>query len=374
MPADEVWTSRLTAVDMAGLFALPLLSFLVIVALFTVLNKPKSKAVAYKSPNYGAIHHHFTTDDDDCDIIYAGHVTGVYGTAWTSTFDLLFIGVIAVLLLGLVVWTNIDQTALWSSSPFWLTLALKAIGLLVVSTLAGMVCRLFCVMDDRGYVQTTISLKFKISYTRQCQLAAAYLIPLLNLWTSAATNSVLELAWSYLAVLLCYLLQIKPLRERITWCMVQFNGIDLPDDRPHSLQWLVLNDLLSGFALLVCFKSLFLERPSLFVVLVLVVVVSCSVAEPVGSLWGQHKFSTKLSWITHESRTWESTAAIFITAMTMPAIMYQSFSSIHQVFTTMVVLPPVVACIDAVSPRQWTMPSLVLAAGAVLVGIVHVVA
>ncbi|KAG9416100.1 hypothetical protein AC1031_000499 [Aphanomyces cochlioides] len=284
MPADEVWTSRLTAVDMAGLFALPLLSFLVIVALFTVLNKPKSKAVAYKSPNYGAIHHHFTTDDDDCDIIYAGHVTGVYGTAWTSTFDLLFIGVIAVLLLGLVVWTNIDQTALWSSSPFWLTLALKAIGLLVVSTLAGMVCRLFCVMDDRGYVQTTISLKFKISYTRQCQLAAAYLIPLLNLWTSAATNSVLELAWSYLAVLLCYLLQIKPLRERITWCMVQFNGIDLPDDRPHSLQWLVLNDLLSGFALLVCFKSLFLERPSLFVVLVLVVVVSCSVAEPVGTL------------------------------------------------------------------------------------------
>ncbi|CAK4634830.1 unnamed protein product [Aphanomyces euteiches] len=336
MPADEVWTSRLTAVDMAGLFALPLLSFLVIVALFTVLNKPKSKALAYKSPNYGAIHHHFTTDDDDCDIIYAGHVTGVYDTAWTSTFDLLFIGVIAVLLLGLVVWTNIAQAALWSSSPFWLALALKAIGLLVVSTLAGMACRLFCVVDDRGYVQTTISLKFKvrddnppatswldqISYTRQCQLAAAYLIPLLNLWTSAATNAVLELAWSYLAVLVCYLVQIKPLRERITWCMVQFNGIDLPDDRPHSLQWLVLNDLLSGFALLVCFKSLFLERPSLLVVLVLVVVGSRSVAEPVGSLWGQHKFSSKLSWIPHDSRTWESTAAIFITAMTMPAIMY----------------------------------------------------
>ena len=53
--------------------------------------------------------------------------------------------------------------------------------------------------------------------------------------------------------LLGFLIVIKPIRESHVFVMMRFNALDRPDDRPHTLKWIVLGDVVPGVEVLALF-------------------------------------------------------------------------------------------------------------------------
>ncbi len=63
-----------------------------------------------------------------------------------------------------------------------------------------------------------------MNYTRKLQHFAAYLVPLLlHTRAAAAIRGPLTLSWGSFVTMLGFLVLIKPLRERFTFFMLQFN-------------------------------------------------------------------------------------------------------------------------------------------------------
>ncbi|RHY46308.1 hypothetical protein DYB28_006180 [Aphanomyces astaci] len=284
-------SNLLGLIEVAGLIALPIASLFITVLLLRVVFKPKDDLASRKSPNYGTIHSPFYPAEDDS--IYAGQVDGNYVAPWTATFDLAFLLSMLLSLVALVACTSLLQPELWVNLHFWLGLAIQAASMLLVSTLGGLVCRAFGIVNDKGYLLTTISATFKVNYTRKWQHFAAYILPLLNPWSFVDDDDdiaaqQLPLLWSYFSILLSFLLLVKPLRERFVWCMIQFNGLDRPDDRPHTLKWLLAGNLVPGFVVVVGLNALFGRRDILLLV-VAIAIIGDGLAEPVGM------FATRLT-------------------------------------------------------------------------------
>lgn len=231
-----------------------------------------------------------------------GESAGDYSVEWTSTFDLVFLILMGVLLAALCVWTEMTHPELWTNYWFWLEQTPKLGLMMFVSLGGGLLCRYFCRIDEDGYIITSKSDTFKVNYTRKLQHFAAYLIPLLMHTHAAkdiegqckrskhraATNrqkqgtarqriyrppthihsmlSVLSFAvcppragpltltWGNWFTLLGFMILIKPIRERSTFVMLQFNSLDRPEDRPNTLSWIVGGNILPGCVMIIFFK------------------------------------------------------------------------------------------------------------------------
>lgn len=147
-----------------------------------------------------------------------GESAGEYTEPWTKTFDFFFLILMIVFLAALCIWTQLTHPELFTNPYFWLE-QLPKVGLMMfVSVLGGLCCRYFCRVDERGYIITSKTDKFKVNYTRKLQHFAAYLIPLV-LQTHAAKDieGPLTLCWGNWFTLLGFLVLIQPIRERFTF-------------------------------------------------------------------------------------------------------------------------------------------------------------
>ncbi|KDO32577.1 hypothetical protein SPRG_03051 [Saprolegnia parasitica CBS 223.65] len=358
---QEGWPHAVTAAQAAGLLTPPVAALALLLVLLRVVYKPHDASFHLdKHANYGSLSDFSETESDADDIIYAGEVAGDYSAPWTATFDLAFVAGMAVGAVALSITTSIVQPRLFTDSGFWLSQLVKILCMLVVSTLGGLVCRFFCIVDDHGYVMTTRNSVFKVNYTRKLQHFAAYLIPLLRPIVRATAAPTLEMAWAYYCTLACFLLLIKPLRERSRLCMLQFNALDRPEDRPHTLKWLIAGNLVPGFGLVTLFSAVF-ENVSFLLLIVLIVCIGDGLAEPVGIAFGRHKYLTSSCLSQRRyTRSFEGSAVVFLSTLTLPAVMYASFASPTQVFATMALLPPVVTYAEAKSPHTVDTPILML--------------
>merc|ERR1712183_601600 len=95
---------------------------------------------------------------------------------------------------------------------------------------------------------------FKVNYTRKIQHFAAYAVPVFVHCDIKDTPAVL--AWSDLSTLAGFLLTIKPIRELNGVFMMQFNSYDRPEDRPHTIKWIVLGDVIPGMAVIVVYYAI----------------------------------------------------------------------------------------------------------------------
>ena len=187
-----------------------------------------------------------------------GESAGDYSVEWTSTFDLVFVILMAVLLAALSVWTELTHPELWGNWMFWLEQTPKVGLMMFVSIGGGLLCRYFCRIDEDGYIITSKSDTFKVNYTRKLQHFAAYLIPLLmHTHAAAGIEGPLTLTWGNWFTLLGFLILIKPIRERSTFVMLQFNSLDRPEDRPNTLSWIVGGNILPGCVMIIFFKWLY---------------------------------------------------------------------------------------------------------------------
>ncbi|MBQ9336735.1 MAG: hypothetical protein IJS14_05505 [Lentisphaeria bacterium] len=215
-----------------------------------------------------------------------------YSAPWTKTFDLVFLIGWLIALAVLTVITIIRYDELNIDRDFFAFGLVKIVLVGTIALIGGCICRKFCATDEKGYIIYTRPTKFKVNYTRKLQHFAAYLAPLINPF--GKHEGLLPHLWETLFVMLTFLVLIKPLRENIRFFMLQFNSMDRPEDRPHTLKWIILGNLLPGLLLSVYFQYLFekvLDAPSLVMIIVLAVSIGDGLAEPVGMYLGKHKYT-----------------------------------------------------------------------------------
>ena len=224
-------------------------------------------------------------------ILMPGDAAGNYDEKWTKTFDLQFLILWIMLFAALLVYTIFFDASLFHEKTFFIRMCIKLAIMMILSIGGGLVCRHYCNTDEKGYITSPKNNWFKVNYTRKIQHFAAYLVPLLS--PPTAPLGILPHLWESLFVLLMFLVLIKPVREFSKFFMLQFNSLDRVEDRPNTLKWIILGNILPGLLIITIFKQVFetyLALPALASIVVFTVAIGDGFAEPVGIYLGKKKY------------------------------------------------------------------------------------
>ncbi|GAB9476455.1 hypothetical protein Gpo141_00013520 [Globisporangium polare] len=373
----ENWDHEITLTQSLVIGFIPVVSLALIYVLLRVIWKvPGSPGLPkYNKPSsYGAIppNEHTALNQIErpkSSLVEEGDVAGDYEANWLHTFDFWFFVGMMIYLALLFVLTYIYEPQLLTSGHFWLMQTPKLGVMMFVSLLGGIVCRYFCDVDEKGYIITNKSSKFKVNYTRKLQHFAAYMVPLMM---KSEVSGPLPLAWGDFFSMLGFLVLIKPIRERSKFFMLQFNSLDRPEDRPHTLTWIIAGNIAPGMLIVLFFKWLFADHGNLTFIIVFITGIGDGLAEPVGIAWGKHKYKTRSCFSKNKyTRSWEGSACVFLSGMIFPALQYADFGSFTQVLLAMLILPPTMAYAEATAPHTMDTPVLMIGCGVILYLITH---
>jgi dolichol kinase len=372
----------LTDTEAWAIWGIPLATFVLFLIIFNVWpvdSKGKSKTSSDGKPTEltGLLQ---KTDK----VIRPGQANGDYSADWTTTFDLTILIFMTLSLGLLVVLTSIYKPSLWTNPIFWAYQAPKPIVMIVVSMGCGMICRALCDIDDKGYIQTNESSWFKVNYTRKVQHFMAYLVPLIvQTPESCNCEGTLETFWGQWLTVATFALMIKPVRESMKIFMLQFNSLDRPEDRPETLKWILVGNIIPGSLMILFWKAVFPEANSnLVLIFVFVTGIGDGLAEPVGITWGKHKYQAKgfqfsykdvkeivngkevtkkemrfLSDTAYE-RSFEGSACVFLSGMLFTSMQHAYFNNSTEFWVCFWVQGPLMAYAEAVSPHTMDTPFL----------------
>jgi dolichol kinase len=291
-----------------------------------------------------------------------------------------------VFLLGMVVafivlcvWTQLTRPDLWQRSDYWLSQLPKLALMMTVSTFGGLLCRyLLTVGDgakDKGYIHTAKHPWFRVNYTRKLQHFMAYLIPLVFEPVAGCSDGPLFLFWGDFFTLLGFLVFIKPLRENCTFFMIQFNALDRPEDRPHTLKWIIGGNIVPGLFIIVFFRWLFAEtgiNPDLALIFVFITGLGDGFAEPVGIWLGKHKYKTRsCADKTKYTRSWEGSACVWMSGLLFTTVYYASFPTQLQFWTCALIIAPVETLVEATSPHTMDTAFLMSCGGLIIYTVIR---
>ncbi|MGA2403499.1 MAG: hypothetical protein ABSG91_17630 [Syntrophobacteraceae bacterium] len=310
------------------------------------------------------------------EVILPGEHAGDYSESWSKTFDVVFLAGWLIAFLALLAITLRIQPDLLTHTDFFLFLLIKLIIMVLMSLTGGMICRHYCSTDDKGYILKSKNSWFKVNYTRKLQHFAAYLVPLISGTPRANTGyhpiGFIPHVWEGMMTLLMFLVLIKPLRECSTFFMLQFNSLDRPEDRPHTLKWIVLGNIIPGLILIIVFKQLFeyIDEPDLGLIIVFIVGIGDGLAEPVGIHWGRKKYLAP-SWGMNKRyiRTYVGSACVFITGVVSTLFLYQEFNSTTQFLVSILFIPAIMTLVEATAPHSMDTPAMMTIGFSVLYAI-----
>lgn len=305
------------------------------------------------------------------DVLMPGDTAGNYNEKWTKTFDLKFLVLWLVLFAILLVWTLVKEPDLFEEKVFFQHSCIKLFIMMIMSLLGGLVCRHYCETDEKGYISRSKSNWFKINYTRKIQHFAAYLVPLMSPPTEPL--GILPHLWESLFVLFMFLILIKPIRESSSFFMLQFNSLDRVEDRPNTLKWIVMGNMLPGLILITVFKEVFetyLNMPLLTSIVVFTVAIGDGLAEPVGTYWGKKKYVVP-SWNLKNRyvRSYAGSACVYLFALLFVALNYNQFGNPTEFWLAVLLFPPVMTLSEAFAPHSMDTPVMMLIGFSLLFGI-----
>ncbi|CAM9737457.1 unnamed protein product [Pylaiella littoralis] len=307
-------------------------------------------------------------------VLEAGEVAGDYSKDWKTTFDMTLLLVTLAWLavnFGLTLWL---KPSLFDHPEFWLLQIPKLVCMVVVSVFAGLLCRFFCPADDLGYIITSKNSWFKVNYTRKVQHFAAYLVPLLFTPSKDCDcTGTLELSWGVWVTLIGFLVMIKPVREAVSLFMLQFNGLDRPEDRPNTLEWIIKYNIWPGELMIVFFAHLFAPsgQRNLVYILVFVTGVGDGLAEPVGIWLGKHKYMARsCDADTFYERSFEGSCCVFVVTVVTVIMVYASFATFWQFLVALLSLPLALTLSEAFSPHTMDTPFIMGIGGVMLYAII----
>ena len=304
-------------------------------------------------------------------VLMPGDAAGNYDAKWTQTFDLTFLILWLVLFAILLGWTILFDPNLFEARAFFLRTAVKLCVMMLLALLGGLLCRHYCNVDEKGYITTSKNKWFKVNYTRKIQHFAAYLVPLLSPPTEPL--GILPHLWESLFVLFMFLVLIKPIRESSAFFMLQFNSLDRVEDRPNTLKWIVLGNMLPGLLIITVFKQIFetyLHLPLLAAVVVFTVAIGDGLAEPVGTYLGKKKYMVP-SWNLKNRyvRSYTGSACVYVCALLFLLLYSGQFANHKEFLTAVIVFPPIMTLAEAFSPHSMDTPIMMVIGFSLLFGI-----
>jgi hypothetical protein len=295
-------------------------------------------------------------------VLMPGDAAGNYNEKWTKTFDLKFLILWIILFIILLVCTLVFDPDLFSERAFFAKSCVKLFVMMVLSLAGGLLCRHYCNIDEKGYIISPKNNWFKVNYTRKIQHFAAYLVPLLSPPTEPF--GILPHLWESLFVLFMFLVLIKPIREFSTFFMLQFNSLDRIEDRPNTLKWIVLGNMLPGLLIITIFKQLFethLGLPLLASIVVFTVALGDGMAEPVGTYLGKKKYVVP-SWNLKNRyvRSYAGSACVYFFAVLFLLLYRGQFANPQEFWSAMILFPPIMTLSEAFAPHSMDTPIMML--------------
>ncbi|OQS07505.1 hypothetical protein THRCLA_00479 [Thraustotheca clavata] len=375
-PPPVSWADHITWAQQLTIIGLPVVALVLIYIFLRVIWKvPEGTSLPkFSVPKYGATDEQESLNKikkDKSSLCEEGDIAGDYEAPWTKSFDMIFLLGMLVYLIVLLILTTFYSPEYFLSWDFWLMQLPKLACMMAVSLFGGIICRCFCQVDAKGYIITNKSSVFKVNYTRKLQHFAAYMVPLV---IHSNYHGPLALAWGDFFTMMGFLVLIKPIREASTFFMLQFNSLDRPEDRPHTLDWIIAGNIAPGLFILLFFKWLFGEQGALTFIIIFITGIGDGLAEPVGIAWGKHKYKTRSCFSTRKyTRSWEGSSCVFLSGMIFPALQYANFDNFYQVLLAMLILPPTMAYAEATAPHTMDTPVLMVGCGAILFALTRLV-
>ncbi|MBA4019795.1 MAG: hypothetical protein C0483_21730 [Pirellula sp.] len=164
------------------------------------------------------------------------------------------------------------------------------------------------------------------------------------------------------------LLFVRPIRDRVPLVATMFRSVDRPEDRPHTLKWLITQYVAVYIVYLLVYAVLLWRGAAVWMTVAIVInVIGDGLAEPVGVAFGRHAYTCRalFSRRTYQ-RTLEGSLCVLLSGVICIALLRHEFQPL-QFWIALAVIPISGAVAEAYSPHTWDGPFLFLVIGAELV-------
>lgn len=203
-----------------------------------------------------------------------------------------------------------------------------------------------------------------VNYTRKINHFALFCIPQALDMLFGVAHSILSGIVNGLATVAMFLLFWRPVRARVPAAQTMFASYDRPEDRPHTLHWLVTQFLA---ALLVLIPMLLYFRHfgfgPLALMVVLIVTIGDGLAEPIGVRYGRRKYTVPGLLVKKRYvRSYAGSACVLLVSAAGVLLFHDAFTPL-QFAIGLLVIPVAVTITEAVSPHTWDSPFLFFSAG-----------
>ncbi len=215
-----------------------------------------------------------------------------------------------------------------------------------------------------------IKYKVKVNYTRKINHFFVFFLPYLLKTIFPFEESLFSqicIACVGLATLIIYL---KPIRNNVKLIEFMFTAFDRPEDRPFTLKWLFIQYLATyivAIPLWLLFETQ--NHTEAILIIILINAIGDGLAEPVGVLWGKHKYKVKAVFTSKlYTRSIEGSACVFIVAVVVLCSFYNYFT-FNQFIVALAIVPITATLAEAKSPHTLDSPFIFLFTGIALYGV-----
>ena len=211
---------------------------------------------------------------------------------------------------------------------------------------------------------------WRVNYTRKINHFALMVVPFgLTLWWPYPPSGRTATA-TLVAFVITSLVFVEPIRRRFALIQTAFAGLDRPEDRPHSLSWILSQAVVSYAVLLAVLAALTAAgAPHLVAIPLIVTGVGDGLAEPVGVRFGKHRYrvpSLAAGRVYH--RTLEGSGCVWVVALiTVAAAAWRQPPIAYAAL--LAIVPASMTLAEAVSPHTWDAPLLYAVGGGSILAI-----
>jgi hypothetical protein len=170
-----------------------------------------------------------------------------------------------------------------------------------------------------------------------------------------ARDMFIAMVWQSLSsTLMSAIIFSKVARKYVPFLRVAFSSIDRSDDRPFSLTWLNLQMVGMTMVQIPMVQWMLSNNKGLLIwIPFLSVALGDGLAEPVGKIWGKHKYTVRALFTSKKyTRSFEGSACVFFWTTVAVAIGTPEMNAI-QAFLCFLTIPIANTVMEAVSPHSF---------------------
>ena len=216
--------------------------------------------------------------------------------------------------------------------------------------------------------------EWRVNYTRKINHFALMVIPFAIGPFLPYEPSWITITTTLVVFLITTSLFAEPIRGRFSMVQTAFSSVDRPEDRPHTLLW-ILTQAIAAYAVLVVLFLTFakLDLHDFIIIPLLVNGIGDGLAEPIGVRFGRHRYRVpSLASGRHYTRSLEGSACVVVMSIVTVMLLHQQMT-LPQFALMMIVIPVGLTVAEAFSPHSWDSPFMYAVAGMLIVPIMVMV-